>query len=59
MAAASGCAVGGEKSNWGWRLGRAGVGWLQDAASHARAPTARGLRSQASGDEWRHAASGF
>ena len=26
MAAASGCAVGGEKSNWGWRLGRAGVG---------------------------------
>ena len=45
--------------NWGGRLGRAGVGWLQDVAVRARAPTARGLRAQASGDEWRHAASGF
>ena len=26
------CAAGGKKCNWGWRLGRAGVGWLQDAS---------------------------
>ena len=39
------------------RSGR--CGWLQDAAGHARVPTARVQRAQASGDEWRHAASGF
>ena len=32
------------------------LGVLHDAASLARAPTARGLRAQASGDGWRHAA---
>ena len=41
------------------RVRRADVGWLQDAAGRARASTARGLRAQASGDEWRHAASSF
>jgi len=38
------------------RLGGQAQG-LQDAAVRARASTARGLRAQASGDGWRHAAS--
>ena len=37
------------------RLGGQAQG-LQDAAVRARASTARGLRAQASGDGWRHAA---
>ena len=39
------------------RSGR--CGWLQDVAGHARVPTARVQRAQASDDEWRHVASGF
>ena len=35
---------------------RAGAGVLHDLAGRARVSTARGLRAQASGDGWRHAA---
>ena len=41
---------------WSGRLGRAGAGVLHDAAGLARAPAARGLRAQAIGDGWCHAA---
>ena len=43
-----------------WNGDSVGRRWgLQDAAVRARASTARGLRAQASGDGWRHAASFF
>ena len=42
--------------NWSGRVRRAGARGAQDAAGRARAPAARGLRAQAIGDGWRHAA---
>ena len=48
-----------KNANKGVRVRRTGAGWLQDAAIRARASTARGLRAQAIGDGWRHAASFF
>jgi len=42
--------------NWSGRVRRAGARGAQDAASSARMPVARGLRPQAIGDGWCHAA---